>query len=491
MKKLQYIFLLIVAGLTSSCELDLQPESTLTYNGFWEGEEAARAAHVGLYASFRDYHFTLWGMGEIRSDIWGGATVESPSNVELINQNISATMVPYANWANFYGLMHRINDFLYHIEDVPFSDEAQKEHMIGQVYGLRAYIYYTMLKSWGGVPLTTEPLLEVDPSQLAKGRASREEVMDQIKSDIARSLEAFGSNDQFWTGKRTYWSKAATLTLKGDVYIWSGNLMGGGTADFEQAKSALEQVQNMNVSLVENYEDLWGEENEINPEFIFQFDYTQDQASNFYSGQFTGRSTEINAMYDKDGNSMADFVTNGGNRYGPSEKILEILDNPLDKRGEATFITLFSEEGVYQTSIMKKFLGGIEAGRRLSNNDVPLYRYADVLLLLAEAKNHLGLDPSQEINQIRARAYGSDYDPTLHAFTPGSFSENANAILDESLKEFIGEGKRWWDLRRAGPEFVYQEIQNMDPSVSYKLELPISLNMLSNNPYLEQTPGYE
>lgn len=490
MKKLHYIFVLLLSGLISSCELDLEPESTLTYNGFWNTEEAARAAHVGLYASFRDYHFTLWGMGEIRSDIWGGPTVESPSSVDLINQNISATNVPYANWANFYGLLHRINDFLYNIEAVEFTDQQQKQHMIGQVYGLRAYVYYTMLKTWGGVPLTTEPLIDVDPSQLAKGRASREEVMDQIQSDIASSLAAFGDNDAFYQGKRTYWSKAASLILKGDVYIWSGNLLGGGTQDFQQAKQALEQVQQMGFSLVESYEDLWGEENENNPEFIFKLDYTQDQASNFYSGQFTGRSTEINALFDKDGNSMQDFITNGGNRYGPSDKIRTILDDPLDDRGEATFIQLYGVEGDYQASVLKKFLGVTEAGQRLSNNDVPIYRYADAVLLLAEAKNHLGEDPSAQINQIRARAYGADYDPALHAYSDGSFEENANAILEERLKEFIGEGKRWWDLRRAGPEFVYQEIENMDPSVSYKLELPITQSMLGNNPLLEQTSGY-
>src|SRR5690606_8936386 len=157
--------------------------------------------------------------------------------------------------------------------------------------------------------------------------------------------------------------------------------------------------------------------------------------------------------------------SNGANRYGPSIKLLEILDDPRDDRRD-TFIRLYADDAGhipftiegYQASILNKFLASVEAGSRLNNNDVPIYRYAEVLLLLAEVKNHLGEDPSEEINLLRERAYGEDYNPAEHAFTPGSKTENMNAILEERLKEFVGEGKRWWDLRRAGNEFVYQEI---------------------------------
>ena len=500
MRKFKIIALLVVLGFTAACdkEIELKPDSILTYNGFWDTEEAARAAHIGLYANFRARLGTFWGMGALRSDLWGGKTFESPNDVNLIDNNISSTIVPYANWAGFYGYMHHINDFLYNIEGVEFKNETEKQHMIGQVYGLRAYMYYTMLKTWGGVPITTEPLLDFDPSQLAKARSSEEEVMNQVKSDIESSLAAFAGNNDFWNGSKEYWSRAATLTLKGDAYIWSGNLLGGGQADFAEAKAALEEVQGMGFSLVEDYDDLWGEENENNEEFIFKVDFTQDQAGNFY-GVFTGRSTEINATWDDRGNSMADFVANGGNRYGPSVKLLTVLDDPLDDRRDATFIRLYNndaghipfDEDGYQASILNKFLGVVEAGSRLSNNDVPIYRYADVILLLAEAKTRLGEDPSTEINLIRERAYGADYDPAVHAYTGGTETENMNAILNERLKEFVGEGKRWWDLRRAGNEFVFQEVETLDASEAYKLVLPITQDMMANNDLLEQTPGYD
>src|SRR5690606_32640355 len=118
-----------------------------------------------------------------------------------------------------------------------------------QAYGLRAFYYYTLLKTWGAVPIILEPFEEIDPAGLSKARSPQADVMAQVKSDLAASLSAFGSDDSFWEGKKIFWSKAATLTLKGDVYIWSGNLLGGGTADFTEAKTALQQIPSFGISL--------------------------------------------------------------------------------------------------------------------------------------------------------------------------------------------------------------------------------------------------
>jgi hypothetical protein len=136
-------------------------------------------------------------------------------------------------------------------------------------------------------------------------------------------------------------------------------------------------------------------------------------------------------------------------------------------------------------------LGQVDGSERIFENDVPLYRYADVLLLLAEAKNLLGEDPSAEINQIRQRAYGENYEPGTHAYVNGSQTANANAILNERYKEFIGEGKRWWDLRRAGDSFVIDNVSFLNSGDEYKLILPITEDMIGRNPLLEQTPGWQ
>ena len=199
---------------------------------------------------------------------------------------------------------------------------------------------------------------------------------------------------------------------------------------------------------------------------------------------------------------MGNFIIAGANRYGQSEKTILLLDDNNDSRKDATFIRLYDDdngglgyptynETAYFGSVFNKFLGQVIGSERIFENDVPLYRYADVLLLLAEAKNHLGEDPSGEIDQIRERAYGENYVPLVHGYTNGSQTDNANAILNERYKEFIGEGKRWWDLRRAGDSFVIDNISFLDPGDEYKLVLPITTDMIGRNPSLDQPFGYE
>lgn len=500
MKKYIYITLLLMVVSSCTKELDLTAPSELTASGFWDTEEGAMTAHTGLYANLRSQAGTFWLLGEIRSDIWGGRTYESASNVDLIESNITASTAPFGGWGGLYTNIHRVNDFLTNVPDVDFVNEDNKNHVLGQAYGLRALYYYTLLKTWGDVPIILEPLTSVDPAALSKPRSPQSEVMNLIKSDIEASLNAFASDGSFFQGSRIYWSKAATLALKGDVYIWSGNLLGGGSSDFNEAKSALQEIAALGVSLVPNIPDLWGPGNEVNDEFIFAIQYQRDEASNIYNSM-TGRSTEINPQYDDKGASMGDFIINGANRYGQSEKTILLLDDNDDSRKDATFIRLYIDdnggagyptyhEPAYFGSIFNKFLGQVSGSERIFESDVPVYRYADVLLLLAEVKNLLGEDPTMEVNQIRQRAYGANYDESIHGFTNGSTSENARAILEERYKEFIGEGKRWWDLRRAGDSFVIENVSFLSSGDEFKLLLPITSDMMGRNPDLTQTAGY-
>ncbi|MBB4081084.1 hypothetical protein GGR28_003731 [Lewinella aquimaris] len=498
-------YLTIVAALLafSSCEsqLELVAPSELTAAGFWDSETGARAAHTGLYGTLRGENSTLWLLGEIRSDVWGGQTFESPSNLDLIESNINVSNVPFNGWAGIYSNIYRVNDFIANVEDIDFNRDEDKAHLQGQAYGIRALYYYTLLKTWGDVPIATEPLVSTDPEGLSKVRAPQSEVMALIKSDLETSLSFFGDDGSFWEGKRVYWSKAATLALKGDVYIWSGTLLNGGEADYREAKEALQEVETLGVDLAENYADLWSTSNENNAEFIFALQYEKDEATNFYS-LMTGRTTEIQPQFDSDGNPLADYIVNGSNRYGPSEKTLILTDDEADSRKAATFTRLYTDDNggagyptytadKYFGSIIAKFDGSLDGSIRITDNDVPLYRYADVLLLLAEAKNLLGEDPTEEVTRIRKRAYGDNYDESAHGFTTGSQEENTRAILEERYKEFIGEGKRWWDLRRAGDQYVLEQVEFLSTDNAYKLVLPISLDMIGRNPLLEQTPGYD
>ena len=204
-------------------------------------------------------------------------------------------------------------------------------------------------------------------------------------------------------------------------------------------------------------------------------------------------------MYDDSGRKISSFLyVEGGNYHSPSEKTLRLLDDIKDQR-RATFVRVYSDNAGhipfnttnYLGSILSKFVGKNNSGDIVNENNVPIYRYADVLLLLAEAKNNLGEDPSAEINQVRARAYGSNYNAATYGYTNSTKAINAKAILDERYKEFIGEGKRWWDLLRAGDNFVYDEVASMTSGGTRKnIYLPISPSMIADDKTLVQTEGY-
>src|SRR5690606_33737398 len=100
-----------------------------------------------------------------------------------------------------------------------------------------------------------------------------------------------------------------------------------------------------------------------------------------------------------------------------------------------------------------------------------------------------GENPADEINAIRQRAYGAGYP----VFTNGDEVQNMDAILEEYIREFIGEGKLWWALRRAGDDYVFDNINPayLSESNAYKLLLPISRATLNSDPLLEQTDGYK
>ncbi len=497
MKKYSILIALLAIFSFSACDdtIDLVPRSELTFNGFWDTEDGARAAHTGIYANFRSQAYNFWAFGELRSDLWGGNTIESAWNIPFIENDFTATTAPFRNWAGFYTNIHRLNDFIKNVPNITFSNEAEKEHLLGQAHAIRAYYYYQLARTYGDVPIILVPMTDFNPEGLSVIRNPVTEVLDVVKKDIETSLTYFGSDNSFFKGKNTYWNKNASLALKGDVYLWTGKLYGGGNADYTIAKTSLEAIQD--VSLETTFSNVFT--NDTNSEFIFAFNYDEKEGANIFNS-FTARGVDIHALYNDKGDSMIKKVFNGASRYGPTKKTLLATDDVLDSRRAATFMRLYKDSNTnngyptyddnkYTVSLLNKFIGTVKSGGvRVMDNNVPVYRYADVVLMIAEAKNNLGEDPSSEINQIRARAYGANYDESIHKYSNASQTENTNAILNERLKEFVGEGKRWYDLRRAGDQFLMNEVKFI--TESYMVFLPITSNMIGRNPLLEQTAGY-
>lgn len=486
--------------LLFGCENQLikKPSSILTYQGYWESEEAARASIIGVHAALRDFHRTLWELGEIRSDIWGGKTMESHYDLDLVWQDISVNKVPFPNWAGFYSLIHKCNDAIENIPSISFTNNDEKNILLAQVHGIRSFVYFVLLKTWGDVPLVTEPTHEINFAELQKKRSSEIDIMDQVKEDIDISIQKFDGNNSFYDGRRTFWSLAASLMLKGEIYIWDGVHLNQGNNSFEEAKRALQNLIGMEdkFDLLPNYSDIFSYDNKENKEIIFALSFELNQAINFYS-LFTARQTDIDHKYDSEsvliGNRFQLGFADYGNRYGLSDNIRSnLFSDSNDQRAEASIFRIFNKPGKseYAGCILNKFLGTIDGGSRKPVDDIPVFRLAEAYLLLAEVKNHLIEDPSNEINIIRKRALGSNYNSEINGYSNQTKEENIETILNESLKEFIGEGKRWWSLRRAGDKYVIKHNDYLHDGDEYLLKLPITREMIGRNPELIQTPGY-
>ncbi len=508
---MKYNKIILIAGMSIlmlgflSCTKKLDevvPQDAISKDQALKDPNAARTLYHGAYGRFRAFDATFFQLGEMRSDIWvDGLFTESVDGglQNLYRHNISNLNVPFTNWAGFYNLIYNLNNVINIIPQTPLSS-TEKDRILAELYGLRAYVYYTMVRTWGAVPLNTEPVETINnTAETYKRRTSADTVMTQVKADIEKSLQLFGSSNTIATGKRVYWNRVASLILKGDVFIWTGTHMGGGSADFTTAKTALQEVRNLQSATLDlqgNYADIFDPNKKSNnKEIIFAINYELQQAQMGMFGSFQVNSIQAATLSFTQAatptvSSVYPYV-NGANRVGMNQAMINRLTAaPADQRISNSFKVMYSNASPFATRgvFLTKYAGTTAGTSQIFNNDYPIYRYADVLLLLAEAKAKLGEDPSAEINAIRLRAYGAGYTPYVNS----DVTTNMNAILEEYLREFIVEGKRWWALRRAGDSYVYA---NLNPTYfsatsTAKLLLPLSVSMLTADPLLTQTPGY-
>ncbi len=500
---ISWAFILMLGVLSCTKKLDeVVPQDAISKDQALKDPNAARTLYHGTYGLFRSYNSTFFQLGEMRSDIWvDGLFTESVDGglQNLYRHNISSLNVPFTNWGGFYNLIYNFNNVLKIIPQTPLPD-AEKTRILAELFGLRAYVYYTMLRTWGAVPLNTEPVETINnTAETYKRRTGADTIMTQIKADIEQSLQLFGPANTLPAGKRVYWNRVASLILKGDVFIWSGTHMGGGNGDITIAKNTLQEVRNLQgatLDLQGNYADIFDPTKKTNnKEIIFAINYELQQAQLGVFGNFLVNSIQASTL------SFAQAATptvasvypyvNGANRVGMNQAMINRLTAPpADQRISNTFRVMYSNASPFATRgiLLTKYIGTTAGTSQIYNNDFPVYRYADVLLLLAEAKAKLGEDPSAEINAIRQRAYGAGYTPYVN----GSITANMNAILEEYLREFIAEGKRWWALRRAGDAYVYANLNPtyFSPTSTAKFLLPLSQAMLTADPLLTQTQGY-
>lgn len=525
MKRIITVFTVLSVCLLFACDsinnsLELAPIDSFASGNFFNNADQVNGNMLGLHSDLRGMYQGLYMLGESR----GGTYIAVPSimgtSQDQMNPQKSNTFTKestgISNWYGYYSPILKVNYFIERVENgCSFLSDAQRGRYLGQAYGIRAYYYFMLYRTYGGVPVIDRAKVILDGAtsalDLYTPRSTPKQTLDFIKSDILKSDQYFGSD--FSTASNAMWSKSATLMLKSEIFLWSGKVADGdqtpaGT-DIQTAKDALSQLIGK-YSLQPKFEDVFAYNNKENNETIFAFRFIEGEASDGNVGRYLYQSAWQNRFYSKEGILMGDTLdlrASGGNAQEYRYELFESFQ-PNDTRRDFTFLDFYAHDAEHNIIgkglILKKNMGILNAnGARVWATDIPLYRFADVLLMMAEVENKLGNDPSSYINQVRARAYGASYNADEHGHVNGDFEANELAILFERDKEFVYEGKRWFDIRRmqdaTGRALVFSGAAsyygNGTPVLDYNTKAymvlwPIDVTTLNNDPTLEQTLGY-
>ncbi|TKT87943.1 RagB/SusD family nutrient uptake outer membrane protein [Dyadobacter frigoris] len=489
MKKLNNICLLIAGIFLFSCNdlIDLKPESVISVNSFWKTEEDAQGGLIGMYNQFRTFVRTdLILLGEARSEVMGNGTANADYRIKYFENSMTQSNAD-RNWLQLYKIVNFANLVIKYVPGITFKNEATKNAMIAQAYSMRAHVYFMMVRTWGALPVMTEPVEGYDPVTTYKARTPTEEILVFIKSDIDKAHELYANNN--FNTTRSLWSKPALNMLKAEVYLWTAKRAKGGTADFTTALAALNEAEQSDLALQSNFADVFAYTNKGNKEIIFASHFADLEASdNYFADMYTSTPTASDGIAP---DVIAAIGAGGGNNWWAPTALVRNQFTEDDKRKKGSFLEIYVTRNgatTYSSSIVLKGKGFVTGGVRRFLDDIIIYRYADLLLLKAEAKNALGQDPSPEINKVRQRAYGEAY--SKHTFINGSQTANDEAILQERLFELAFEGKRWWDLVRFNKAFEKVPSLKGKDANQYLLLWPLTLQTMSLNSKLEQNPGY-
>lgn len=480
----------LTASLMVSCteDLELEPISQISNASFWKTENDAIGALYGMYGRFRNQGQNLYYWGEMRSQTLGnGVAGNQQWEFEMYTNTLTpASALP--TWQGMYTVIHDANLLLEFVPGIKFASEEKKQSILAQAHTMRALCYFIMVKTWGDVVIVEEPLLSFDAEAVQRERSPKSEAFALIKQDLEAALALYPGND--YPDGRNILSRPAALALKGDVYLWTGKKEGGGDADFTTALAALNEITTTDVTLLDDYASIFDYDNKGNKEIIFAVKHAEFETGDLqpYNHMWM-YPAYIPATIDDETKAILE----GGNGFSQLEvePHIQAQFTDDDQRKDASYRVIYAyPDGVktYYASIVYKYHGTLINGLRYWYDDRVIYRYGDILLMIAEAKNALGQNPSTEMNLIRQRAYGDNF--AGHEFVNTDQATNDTEILKERLLELAFEGKYWWDVVRFGKTFELVPTLQDNAGETYLELFPIVLSTLSIEPKVKQNPGW-
>lgn len=479
---------LLTATIFSGCKkiLEINPQSSITEEVFFHNEG--------------DFEPNLAGIYTVMRSLANNVTYGTERSEELISASNSRFTVAWSqtlsassgaiNYAEWYRAIGHCNLLLLKIKDFSFSSNPDlKKKILGETYSLRAWFYFHLLRVIGDAPLMLDAVVDENVPLLPRSKDT--EVMKQIKADLDAAIEQFSSMSQF--SKTSYPSKyrfayGSAQALKADACLWSAKVLGGGQADFQAAVTALNEVMQTGLSLNTDFRNVTGIRAANNNEVLLAAYFQRDETpGGNYSKNALPFLSLVQGATNIDQIPYAVSSGNGQGAYQISPLSKSLFTNAADKRIPSTWVVEMQASGP-KISWITKYPGTKYSDDRIPDNDIIIYRLADVLLMRAEAYAGMNdvTNAQNDLNIIRQRAGIGDYTGTADK------ASIEKEILDERGRELYFENKRWFDLVRfhkGGTINVYEYVPNLKGKTT-PLFWPLNTTVLANNSNITQTDGY-
>lgn len=463
MKKILVLASLATLLMTSCGDsfFDLEPASSVTIDKVYKTASDYNVAVIGCYAKLQSQVNFYTECCEYRSDnlSLGAPTAGTQDRYDIDHfTEKPSNGILSSYWANFNNNVYRCNLLLDQIDGANFAENLKKQYK-GEAMFIRALNYFNMYRIWGGVPATKHVVSAAEALKVA--RYSDEQMFDLIAGDLKEIVdnnylpETYSSADM---GRAT---SGAAKALLGKVYLTFHK--------WTEAKDILSQLIGK-YQLVSPIAQVFNVDNKNNNEIIF--------------------AVHFNKEIEGEGHSYWYNLTNASDDTNQTSSLLNTFPTGDARKDLITYVQV--EKSV---RLMNKFYDTKSPTFKTVGNDQILLRYADVLLMYAEALNEIQYDASEGslalkyLNAVRQRAGISNLTakqlPTQEKFRKG--------ILVERQREFPYEGQRWFDLVRMG--FAKSVMAENGVEIKdYQLLFPIpqqEIEKVGNKSILWQNPGYD
>ncbi|WP_119080655.1 RagB/SusD family nutrient uptake outer membrane protein [Chitinophaga alhagiae] len=471
----KYIPILAISLAAAGCSgfVEITPQHVIPVGNYYKTEADIRAALTGAYGNLRDIYNGFWIYFELPSDNTQVFTENEGSYGEFDWLTFRSTGGVSGPWNQGYRTIAAANIILDRIGGIDMSSEL-KDQYTGEAKFLRALMYFNLVRLFGNVPLVLKELA-TEAEAYTYARTPAEDIYAQIEKDL---LDAEALLPPKFTGVNVgRATSGAARALLGKAYLQQQK--------WELAEAKLAQVVPA-YTFEPNLAKLFGPGNDNNSEVIFSVQYVA-------GGIGLGNSFAHAFAPQKSGTSVVGLGALSNN-MGTQDLYDAFDNNDLRKTAYMGVFKDGTNPKIYYWS--RKFVNNVSVLND-GGNDWPVLRYADVLLMYAEAlnQNNKTEEALTYISKTRVRA-------GLDALTGLSKADTQLALEKERRLELCYEGHRWHDLIRWGKEVATMEafkakyrpvdprLSNMSVTADRKL-MPVPFRELNLNPLLlPQNPGY-